>query len=243
MQALHHLLQKWTRTSHRFVPAAAPGVLVRRAISTCGTTAMKVYTRTGDAGETSLFNGTRVPKHDVRVDAYGTVDECNAVVGVARAHLQERICVGVTDSSELQKLSDQLASVQNRLFDLGAHLATPRDDASQLKLAKTTFPDDAINDLERWIDEMEEELPKLTTFILPGGHPCAASLHVARTVARRAERMVTPLLSAGGEQIDPCAYKFLNRLSDYFFVASRHANRLTETSDVTWTKRQDTSSL
>lgn len=207
-----------------------------RKISHKPVTAMKVYTRTGDTGETSLFNGSRVPKNDVRVEAYGTVDECNAFVGVARAHLPEENRVSGTASDGLSELSYRLACIQNRLFDLGAHLATPRDDASDNKLGKTLFPTDAVHELETWIDEMEMMLPALTTFILPGGHPAAATLHVARTVARRAERSLTPLLDSSCTKIDPKAYTYLNRLSDFFFVASRYANQLTGSCDVKWTK-------
>jgi cob(I)alamin adenosyltransferase len=200
--------------------------------------AMKVYTKTGDAGETSLFNGARVPKHDARVEAYGTVDECNAAVGLACAHLAT---VAQPDKSD--KLLLRLAAVQNRLFDLGAHLATPRDSSSQCKLDKTAFSASAADDLEAWIDDMEAGLSPLVTFVLPGGHPSAAALHLARTIARRAERAVTPMLIEEGEQIDPAAYRFLNRLSDFFFVASRHANMINNCPDVAWTKQQDSSNL
>lgn len=208
---------------------------------------MKVYTRTGDAGETSLFNGARVPKHDTRVEAYGTVDECNSSVGLACSFLRAELDSNdksTVDRSGSEKLLSRLTAVQHRLFDLGAHLATPRDNSSPEKLAKTAFPPAASDQLESWIDDMECELQPLTTFILPGGHPASAALHVARTVARRAERAVTPMLTASAENdkdsdeiIDPAAYRFLNRLSDFFFVASRQANRLTDTADVTWSKQ------
>lgn len=217
---------------------------------------MKVYTRTGDAGQTSLFNGTRVRKHNSRVEAYGTVDECNSSVGLACSFLRVKLDSGEAsagDASEIEKLMSRLMTVQNRLFDLGAHLATPRDTSSPEKLAKTAFPSSATDELESWIDDMECALQPLTTFILPGGHPSSAALHVARTVARRAERAVTPMLtastedredcqdsdSAADETIDPAAYRFLNRLSDFFFVASRQANKLTETADVTWSKANE----
>jgi cob(I)alamin adenosyltransferase len=207
---------------------------------------MKVYTRTGDAGQTSLFNGRRVPKNDSRVEAYGTVDECNAAVGMACAHLSMRDVAAVGEYSAdteaaLEGLRSRLESLQHRLFDLGAHLATPRDTSTQTKLDKTAFPSNAAQDIEAWIDDMEAALPPLKTFVLPGGHPSAAALHVARTIARRAERAVTPMLLGDEPQIDPAAYQFLNRLSDFFFVASRYANKLTGCSDVTWSKQHDTS--
>jgi cob(I)alamin adenosyltransferase len=207
---------------------------------------MKVYTRTGDAGQTSLFNGRRVPKNDSRVEAYGTVDECNAAVGMACAHLSVRAAAadgerGADEDAALATLRARLESLQHRLFDLGAHLATPRDTSIQTKLDKTAFPSSAATDIESWIDEMEDALPQLKTFILPGGHPSAAALHVARTIARRAERAVTPMLLGDEPQIDPAAYQFLNRLSDFFFVASRYANKLTGCPDVTWSKQHDSS--
>lgn len=217
---------------------------------------MKVYTRTGDAGETSLFNGARVPKHDSRVEAYGTVDECNSSVGLACSFLRAKLDSGDTsylDVAGIEKLLTRLTTVQHRLFDLGAHLATPRDTSSPEKLAKTAFSSSAADELESWIDDMECGLQALTTFILPGGHPASAALHVARTVARRAERAVTPMLAvstedredsrddAVDETIDPAAYRFLNRLSDFFFVASRQANKLMDTADVLWTKQANES--
>jgi cob(I)alamin adenosyltransferase len=217
------------------------GSTAARSLSSSGC-AMKVYTGTGDAGQTSLFNGTRVPKHDPRVDAYGTVDECNAAVGLACAHLLHDDGDRGADAAGVHKLHSRLTALQHKLFDLGAHLATPRDNSSKDKLAKTAFPAKAADDLEAWIDDMEEDLAPLTTFILPGGHPAAAALHLARTVARRAERAVTPMLIGTGidpepDAVDPAAYRFMNRLSDFFFVASRLANKLTNNADVTWAKQ------
>ncbi len=126
--------------------------------------------------------------------------------------------------------------MQNRLFDLGAHLATPRSNASASQVAKTPFGESAAEDLEHWIDEMEAHLDPLTTFVLPGGHQSAAALHVARTIARRAERLVTPLFLDKENDIDSAAYRFLNRLSDFLFVASRFANKLFDYPDVKWAK-------
>lgn len=135
-----------------------------------------------------------------------------------------------------RKLQASLEIVQHYLFDLGAHLATPRSTSSANKINKTKFPETAAPQLEKWIDEMDEGLDRLTTFVLPGGHPAAAALHLARTISRRAERIVTPLFRQGDNEIDETAYRFINRLSDYLFVASRHANRIMGVSDVTWNK-------
>jgi cob(I)alamin adenosyltransferase len=212
---------------------------------------MKVYTRTGDSGQTSLFNGARVAKHDPRVDAYGTVDECNSTVGLACSLLRANVHDPDVDVPGIEELLSRLTALQHRLFDLGAHLATPRDSSSPQKLAKTCFPSIAAEELEAWIDDMETGLQPLTTFILPGGHPASAALHIARTVARRAERAVTPMLvgtgcdgegetdTTGQQAIDPAAYRFLNRLSDFFFVASRQTNKLMNKADVTWTKQTE----
>jgi len=170
---------------------------------------VKIYTRTGDHGETSLFGGSRVPKNDPRIEAYGTVDELNSFLGLARA-------------SELpQSLDDQLQQVQSDLFDIGAHLASP---------GTSRFPgveERRITELEEAIDAMERELAPLTGFILPGGTPAAAQLHVARTVCRRAERCVVALN-------DDTTLRYLNRLSDYLFVAARFANFRGGREDVPW---------
>ena len=175
---------------------------------------MKIYTRTGDRGETSLFGGTRVPKNDARIEAYGTVDELSSFVGVARA------------SGLSQDVDTTLEQVQRDLFDVGAHLASPGT-------SRFTGVDPArIEELERAIDAMERELAPLTNFILPGGSLPAAHLHVARTVCRRAERCVVGLhddSDATGSTIT-----YLNRLSDYLFVAARYANLRAGTNDVPW---------
>ena len=176
---------------------------------------MKIYTRTGDAGETSLFGGTRVSKSDPRIDAYGTVDELNAFIGAARA------------SSPPSSVDTQLAAVQSDLFDVGAQLASPGSSRfTGVDVARITALEDAI-------DEMERELPQLTSFILPGGSMPAAQLHVARTVCRRAERLVVML----GDSSTATAITYLNRLSDYLFVAARFANHRAGLADVIWQKR------
>ncbi len=175
---------------------------------------MKIYTRTGDHGQTSLFGGARVPKSDARIEAYGTIDELSSQIGVART---TPLPAGVDAI---------LHQVQVDLFEVGAHLASP---------GTSRFPgvDTArIDELEKAIDEMERELAPLTTFILPGGSSTAAHLHVARTICRRAERLVVALQDDSPATISTIAY--LNRLSDYLFVAARFANRRAGVEDVPW---------
>jgi cob(I)alamin adenosyltransferase len=174
----------------------------------------KIYTRTGDGGETALGNGARVPKHDLRVSAYGTVDEVNATVGLARLH----------------GMGDELARISNDLFDLGADLCTPdlENDATAPYPRLRMIPGQ-VDRLEAEIDAMNAGLAPLRSFILPGGSALSAHLHLCRTVCRRAERLVVEL--AGQESVNPHAIKYLNRLSDWFFVAARHANA---GADVLW---------
>ena len=175
----------------------------------------KIYTRGGDAGETSLVGGKRLPKHDARVAAYGSVDETNAAIGVARVHTE-----GEADA--------RLARVQDDLFDLGADLATVRgkEQGDALRIVQ-----EQVERLEREIDAMNEALSALESFVLPGGTPAAAALHVARTVCRRAERCVTAL--AEREAINPLALKYINRLSDHLFVLARTLNDGGQ-ADVLW---------
>ena len=170
----------------------------------------KIYTRTGDKGTTALGNGDRVAKHDARVNAYGTSDELNACVGMARLHAGG-------------DLDQQLSAIQNDLFDLGADLCRPDLSGD----AKAEYPplrmvESQTARLEAEIDGMNADLQPLRSFILPGGSPLAAHLHLCRTVARRAERLATDL--AEHEEVNPHAIKYLNRLSDWFFVAARVAN-------------------
>jgi cob(I)alamin adenosyltransferase len=169
----------------------------------------RIYTRGGDQGQTSLGDGSRVAKHSVRVEAYGTVDEANAAIGLCRLH-----------SSSDAEVDAMLARIQNDLFDLGADLCTP-DGAERHGSALRILPVQTER-LEREIDALNAALASLNSFILPGGTPLAAHLHLARTVTRRAERLVTAL--AGQEEINPEAVKYLNRLSDHLFVLSRHCN-------------------
>jgi cob(I)alamin adenosyltransferase len=167
----------------------------------------KIYTRGGDKGQTSLGDGARVPKHDLRVAAYGTVDEANSVVGLARLHTK-----GEADA--------MLARIQNDLFDLGADLCTPDSENPKYPPLRITQPQ--IDRLEHEIDAMNAKMKPLDSFILPGGTPAAAHLHLARTVARRAERLMTEL--ATHERINPLAVAYINRLSDHLFVLARHLN-------------------
>lgn len=177
----------------------------------------RIYTRGGDAGETSLGDGGRVAKHDLRVAAYGTVDEANAAIGLARL-------------SAAAETDAMLARIQNDLFDLGADLCTPEDGtraAGALRIQASQ-----VARLEHEIDALNATLKPLNSFVLPGGTPCAAHLHLARTVTRRAERLVAELASR--ETINPEALKYLNRLSDHLFVLSRHVNDR-GAGDVLWT--------
>lgn len=184
----------------------------------------RIYTRSGDKGETSLYTGQRVPKNDPHIMAIGDVDECNSAIGLALSLLPEE--------GPLNKTREQLIHIQHALFDVGAAIATPRTSSEKKKVEKTRFSESAIKDLENWIDEMQEQLPKLTHFILPGGHPAGAALHVARGLCRRAERTVIPL-NMTHEVVDLVTI-FLNRLSDYLFVASRFINQAVKCEETTW---------
>jgi cob(I)alamin adenosyltransferase len=193
----------------------------------------KIYTRTGDEGTTSLFGGDRVAKTHPRIDAYGTVDETNAHAGLARAHLARAAADGpptaeAPDADAVARLDDVLASVQDDLFVLGADLATPQE-------AKPVVPritETHVAALEAHIDAFEDDLPALKHFVLPGGTEAAATLHVARTVCRRAERLVVEV--AHLEMINVQAGVYLNRLSDLFFVLARWANHAAGVSEATW---------
>lgn len=182
---------------------------------------MKLYTKTGDAGTTGLFGGARVSKASTRVDAYGAVDELNAVLGVVAAHAQS------------ESVKTALPTIQGELFCVGAELASNPD-----KPLQATLPlvgDEAVTRLEHVIDQLEATLPPLTTFILPGGTAAAAHLHVARTVCRRAERRVVGLgteATVRGETV-----RYLNRLSDLLFVMARHENLTSGVQDVAWSGR------
>jgi len=181
----------------------------------------RIYTRTGDAGRTRLASGSPVMKFDLRVCAYGEVDETNACIGLARLH---------TGADTL--LDAMMARIQNDLFDLGADLATP--ERGESTAAALRILDGQVDRLEREIDQMNAELSPLTSFILPGGSPASAALHLARTVCRRAERAAVQLASIEGERVGEPALKYLNRLSDLLFVAARWANAK-GAADILWT--------
>lgn len=174
----------------------------------------KIYTRTGDAGSSSLFNGERRPKDHLIFCALGDTDELNAAIGLARAHVH----VEAAAAAPLAPLLPQLDAVQSRLLDMGSAIATPRTNSSAKHLERTAF-EGSPEELERWMDAMDETLPPLRNFILPSGGVASASLHVARAVCRRAERSAVPLVAA--DECDANVATFLNRLSDYLFVAAR----------------------
>ena len=181
---------------------------------------MKIYTKTGDAGQTGLFGGGRVSKDDPRVEAYGDVDELNAVLGMARA------------VEQMPRIDEVLVPVQRDLFAIGALLATPDREKMAQHLAKARIDQDRIAELEQAIDDAETELEPLRAFIIPGGTPKAAALHVARTVCRRAERRVVTLQR--DVELPELTVIYLNRLSDLLFTLARLANRRGGAGEVTW---------
>lgn len=181
---------------------------------------MKIYTKTGDAGDTGLFGGGRVPKSHQRVDAYGEVDELNSTIGLA-------IAIG-----SLPRVDEILEPIQHDLFAIGALLATPDREKMHRHLEKANIGDTRIAELERAIDAGDDELEPLKAFVMPGGTPKAAALHVARTVCRRAERRVVAL--GAGEEIPAIVVIYLNRLSDLLFTLARVANKRGGASEVEW---------
>ncbi|MBB3316612.1 cob(I)alamin adenosyltransferase [Rhizobium sp. BK181] len=181
----------------------------------------KIYTKTGDDGTTALVSGPRRLKYDLRVEAYGTIDEANSAIGVARLHMQG-----------MPVLERMLMLIQNDLFDLGADLATP-DDGKPLTHEPLRIVDSQVARIESDIDELNADLQPLKSFVLPGGHSAAAHLHLARTIARRAERLMVELARADGEVVSEAALKYVNRVSDFLFVAARHANDRGH-ADVLW---------
>jgi cob(I)alamin adenosyltransferase len=172
----------------------------------------RIYTRTGDKGTTALSTGERRPKFDLRVSAYGTVDETNAFVGVARE-----------TAGMPSHVAEMLMRIQNDLFDLGADLATP-DTGEKLAWEPLRITPAQVTRLEGEIDMLNAELQPLRSFVLPGGSPASAALHVARTVSRRAERLMVELAQSEGETVSEAALQYINRLSDFLFVASRTVN-------------------
>ncbi len=181
----------------------------------------KIYTRTGDDGTTALGSGRRVAKYDLRVECYGTLDETNAAIGLARLHTRQSLPV----------LDAMLARIQNDLFDLGADLCFP--DETRDARGRLQVTDAQVERIESEIDTLNGELQPLRSFVLPGGTPAASFLHLARTVSRRAERLMVALASRPDEPVGDAALRYINRLSDFLFVAARFANDKGK-ADVTW---------
>ncbi len=181
----------------------------------------KIYTRTGDHGTTALGSGKRVAKYDLRVEAYGTLDETNAIIGLARVHTRDAD----------PELDAMLARIQNDLFDLGADLCFPEE--TKDARGRLQMSDAQVTRLEEEIDLLNRSLEPLRSFVLPGGTPAASFLHLARTVSRRAERLMVALASRPDEPVGEAALRYINRLSDFLFVASRYANGK-GASDVLW---------
>jgi cob(I)alamin adenosyltransferase len=189
----------------------------------------KIYTRTGDDGTTALGSGERVRKDSIRVAAYGTIDETNAAIGLARVYL----------AASQPGLDAKLARIQNDLFDLGAELSVPASNNRKPgKRERLQITDSQVKRLEEEIDELNADLQPLRSFVLPGGSPGAAALHMARTVCRRAERLLVTLAADADEAVSDVALQYVNRLSDLLFVASRYANDRGR-SDVLWVPGQN----
>ncbi|MFK0383655.1 cob(I)yrinic acid a,c-diamide adenosyltransferase [Agrobacterium sp. NPDC090273] len=186
----------------------------------------KIYTRTGDKGTTALVSGPRRLKHDLRVEAYGTVDETNSSIGVARLY-----------TKDMADVDAMLFRIQNDLFDLGADLATPETNEppawEPLRIVESQ-----VTRLENEIDQLNDKLEPLTSFVLPGGSTAAAHLHLARTICRRAERLMVELSVSENETVSAAAIKYANRLSDFLFVAARYAND-TGKADILWVPGQN----
>jgi cob(I)alamin adenosyltransferase len=184
----------------------------------------RIYTRTGDDGTTALGSGERRPKHDLRIAAYGTIDETNAAIGIVRLHLKDR-----------RDLDAMLGRIQNDLFDLGADLAVPQREGKAERLRVLSSQ---VERLERDIDSLNAQLSPLTSFVLPGGTPAAAYMHLSRTICRRAERIMVELAAKPDEPVGDAAIQYINRLSDFLFVASRSVND-NGAGDVLWVPGQN----
>lgn len=187
----------------------------------------KIYTRTGDDGTTGLGTGARVAKHTSRIHTIGAIDETNACIGLVRLH---------TRDAKFARLDAMLARIQNELFDIGADLAVPEQKTGKHKSA-LRLNDDQVARLERELDRLNEPIEPLTSFVLPGGTPAAAALHLARTATRRAERHLAGLAAMRDEHVNPPVLKYVNRLSDFLFVAARFANDEGR-GDVVWVPGQ-----
>ncbi|MCE3282151.1 MAG: cob(I)yrinic acid a,c-diamide adenosyltransferase [Chitinophagaceae bacterium] len=184
--------------------------------------ATKIYTRTGDAGKTSLIGGTKVPKSHIRIDSYGTIDELNSFIGMVRDQLDDNAS------------RDVLKEIQDRLFTIGSSLACDPEKEPLMKIPDLKDVD--VTFLEREIDRMNETLPDMKNFILPGGHLAASTAHVARCVCRRAERICVAMDEVD-EAVDPLILKYLNRLSDYLFVLARYAGHRLNAEEIAWRPR------
>lgn len=182
---------------------------------------MPIYTRTGDKGKTSLFDGTRVFKSHIRVETYGTIDELNSMIGAAMAQLQ-------TKNIKLKTIKKELETMQNELLDIGSALATPYP-------LPVTGLEQRTKDFEKLIDEMTAQIPELKHFILPGGSKAGSLLHVSRTITRRAERQLIGLIQK--EEVDPYIVTYLNRLSDLLFTMARFVNHQEKKKEITWIKK------
>ncbi|MFA7273559.1 MAG: cob(I)yrinic acid a,c-diamide adenosyltransferase [Crocinitomicaceae bacterium] len=181
---------------------------------------MKIYTKTGDKGQTSLIGGTRVPKSSMRIESYGTVDELNSYLGLIR------------DQAIDPEYIRQILEIQDRLFTIGSHLAT------DIEKSKMKIPDlfqQDIENLEHWMDEMDALLPEMRSFVLPGGHPTVSHTHVARCICRRAERIIVDLMNH--EQVEDIVPQYMNRLSDYIFVLSRKLTLDLNAKETPWKPR------
>jgi cob(I)alamin adenosyltransferase len=185
---------------------------------------MKIYTKTGDTGETALYGGKRLSKADIKIECYGTVDELNSTIGVIVSLLNE--------SKTHSDIQTQLIKIQSRLFDIGTHLAA---EYGKKNLILPEINNSQIAEMEQQIDQWQAQLPELKNFILPGGNIIAAHTHIARTVCRRAERMVVALTQQ--EEVQPILIHYLNRLSDYLFVLARYINFTTNTDEIIWQGR------
>ncbi len=181
---------------------------------------MKVYTKTGDKGQTSLIGGTRVPKSSMRIESYGTVDELNSYLGLVRDQEIDKTYV------------KQILEIQDRLFTIGSHLAS---DPEKSKMKIPGLFDEDIFNLEQWMDEMDNELPEMRSFVLPGGHPTVSHTHVARCICRRAERIIVDLMHH--ESVEDIVPQYMNRLSDYLFVLSRKLSQDLGAEESPWTPR------
>jgi len=198
--------------------------------------APKVYTRTGDQGTTSLFGGARVGKDDLRLDAYGTLDELNSVLGVLIAEIENEPWAG-SSLMEVDRMKAELREAQAQLFVLGSHLATGASDSSSDQKFRDMLPalkDDYVTHLEQAMDRMSVSLEPLKNFVLPGGTRPAAYAHLARTIARRAERAIVASVSEPPEEWQKKVVTQVNRLNDYFFVLARHLNRLKNHDEPIW---------